>query len=90
MMGERIVTWEFKDRQPGDEEMTRIGSADVKTGAGGAADLGYHDHQSMVEDMIEAISTDRSPYISLESARESLAIALAMYRSADSGEPVDV
>jgi len=90
MMGERIVTWEFKDKQPGDEEMTRIGSADVKTGAGGAADLGYHDHQSMVEDMIEAISTDRSPYISLESARESLAIALAMYRSADSGEPVDV
>jgi predicted dehydrogenase len=90
MVGERIVTWEFRDKQPGDEEMTRIGSAEVKTGATGAADLGWHDHAEVMADMIAAIREDRSPYISLESARGTLAIALAMYESADTGRRVSL
>jgi predicted dehydrogenase len=88
MAGERIVTWEFRDKRPGDEEMVQIGDASVKTAAGGAADFAYTEHLYMIQDMLQAIETDRSPRISCESARGTLAIALAMYQSADEGAPV--
>jgi len=90
MAGERIVTWEFKDKQPGDEDMVRIGDPSVKTAASGAADFAYTEHQYMVQDMLDAIKTDHSPRISCESARGTLAIALAMYESADNDRPVKV
>lgn len=83
MQGERITTWEFRDKQPGDEEMTAVGSAAVKTAAGGAADFAFTEHQYMIEDMVKAINEDGSPRVTLESARGTLEIALAMYQSAD-------
>ncbi len=83
MQGERIVVWQFRDEQPEDEEIRSLGSEAVKTAAGGAADFAYFEHMYMVEDMIDAIKNDRSPRVSLESARGSLELALAMYESAD-------
>ncbi len=90
MQGESIVTWEFQDEQPGDESMVEIGDRDQTTAAGGAADFAFTEHKYMVEDMIDAIKTDRSPRVHLEAARHSLEIALAMYESADTGVPVDL
>ena len=85
MQGERIVTWKFREEQPGDEEMTKIGSAEVKTAAGGAADFAFFEHQYMIEDMMRAIREGGEPRVTLEKARGSLEIALAMYKSADEG-----
>ena len=88
MQGERIVEWKFREEQPGDAEMVQLGDPAVKTAAGGAADFAYTEHKYMIEDMLDAIKTNRSPRVSLESARGSLAIALAMYESADKGGAV--
>jgi UDP-N-acetyl-2-amino-2-deoxyglucuronate dehydrogenase len=84
MQGERIVVWDFKDEQPGDDEIRSVGSGEVKTAAGGAADFAYFEHMYMVEDMLNAIKTDGTPRVTLESSRGSLELALAMYESADS------
>jgi predicted dehydrogenase len=90
MVGERIETWKFRDERPEDDEIRRIGSAAAATGATGAADLGFAEHQAVIEDMIEAIVTGRDPMIPLESARPALEWALAMYLSARRGAPVEL
>jgi UDP-N-acetyl-2-amino-2-deoxyglucuronate dehydrogenase len=90
MVGERIETWKFRDQRPEDEEIRHYGSAAAATGATGAADLGFQEHQALIEDMIEAIETGRAPMIPLESARPTLEWALAMYQSAKLHEPVEL
>ncbi len=90
MVGERIETWKFRDERPEDAEIRRIGSAAAPTGATGAADLGFAEHQALIEDMIEAVETGRPPLVPLESARNTLECALAMYLSAKIGAPVEL
>lgn len=90
MVGERVDTWKFRDERPEDEEIRRYGSAAVATGATGAADLDFHDHQLVIEDMVAAIETGRAPMISLASVRPTLEWALAMYKSAKRNAPVEL
>jgi predicted dehydrogenase len=82
IVGERIDTWKFKDDRPEDTEIRHYGSAAVATGSTGAADLGFHDHKAVIEDMVGAIQTGRDPMITLASVRPTLEWALAMYQSA--------
>ena len=82
VVGERMDTWKFQDDRMEDDEIRRLGSAAVSTGATGASNLGYDDHQVVIEDMASAIRNGGTPMISLESARLTLECALAMYRSA--------
>jgi len=90
MVGEYMDTWKFKDERPEDNEIRRYGSAAVATGATGAADLGFHDHQTVIEDMVSAIEHGREPMITLASVRPTLEWALAMYQSAKQHETVDL
>lgn len=90
MMGEKIITWKFKDERPEDEEIRKIGSETAMTAATGAADFGYYEHQWLIEDMIDAIENDRDPRVTCLSARDTLATALAMYESGDTGKEVRV
>jgi predicted dehydrogenase len=90
MVGERMDTWKFKDERPEDETVRRLGSAAAATGARGAADLGFVDHQAVIEDMVKAIVEGSEPMISLASVRPTLEWALAMYLSAQQGTPVDL
>jgi predicted dehydrogenase len=88
MVGERMETWKFRDERPEDAEIRTYGSSSVLTGAGGAADLGFHDHMTVIEDMVCAIETGREPVIPLASVLPTLEWALAMYQSAKVGAPV--
>ncbi len=90
MVGERMETWKFREERPEDGEIRQYGSTAVATGATGPADLGFRDHQVVIEDMVEAIQTGRDPLISLESVRPTLEAALAMYRSAKLETPVQL
>jgi predicted dehydrogenase len=90
MAGERIETWKFQDERPEDDEIRAYGSAAAATGAGGAADLGYYDHQALIEDLVSAIETGGPPMVPLESARHTLEWALAMYQSAKLDAPVEL
>jgi predicted dehydrogenase len=90
MVGERMDTWRFRDDRVEDQEIRSLGSASVATGATGAADLGFHDHQVVIEDMACAILTGREPLITLASVRPALEWSLAMYLSAKLNAPVSL
>jgi predicted dehydrogenase len=90
MVGERMEAWKFKDDRPEDEEIRHLGSSAAATGARGAADLGFIDHQAVVEDMARAIHEGREPMITLSTVRPTLEWALAMYQSAKQSAPVEL
>lgn len=90
MAGERMSAWKFKDENPEDEEIRRLGSAAAATGARGAADLSFFEHQVVIEDMVHAITERRDPMITMASVRPTLEWALGMYQSAKQGAPVDL
>lgn len=88
MIGERMETWQFRDDQPGDEVIRKLGCESSHTAAGGPADFDYADHQVVIEDMVNAVRTGGEPMITAESARGTLEMALAMYQSANNGVTV--
>ena len=90
MVGEHIHTWKFRDEQPEDAEIRAYGNAETPTGASGLAGMSFREHQSVIEDMVEAITNNREPTITLANTRATLECALAMYLSAKQGTPVDL
>lgn len=83
MVGERMVTWQFKDERPEDRNCLQYGNEAVQTAATGPADFAYADHQVVIDDMADAIREDRPPVIPAASTRDTLELVLAMYKSAD-------
>jgi UDP-N-acetyl-2-amino-2-deoxyglucuronate dehydrogenase len=90
MVGEHIDIWKFRDDRPKDQEIRSYGNAAVPTGATGLSGMSFREHQSVIEDLVEAIESDREPMITLASARPSLECALAMHLSARRNIPVDL
>ncbi len=90
MVGERMATWQFKNECPEDDEVRGFGNAAQATGAGGAADFGFADHQVVIQDMIDAVREDREVAIPVSAVRPTLEIVLAMYQSAAHGRPIDL
>ncbi len=88
--GEVMLAWDFREARPEDQDILAIGRDTIAAGGTGAADLSYEEHMWLIEDMVEAIEQDRDPYVTAQSARHTLEIALAMYQSADAGEPVEL
>lgn len=86
--GERMEAWRFRDERPEDEAVRGIGREAQATGAGDAAGFAFDEHMWLIEDMCDAVSEGREPRVTAESARRTLEIALAMYKSGDTGEPV--
>jgi UDP-N-acetyl-2-amino-2-deoxyglucuronate dehydrogenase len=90
MSGDCMETWKFRTECPEDEEIRSYGTAGASTGATGAADLGFEEHQVVIEDMVGAIRERRDPFIPLESVLPTLEWALAMYQSARENAPVEL
>ena len=88
MVGERMVTWKFRQELPEDEEIRQYGAAAQHTAAGGPADFGFADHQIVIQDMIDAIHANREVVIPVASVRPTLEIVLALYQSAFRNAPV--
>ena len=88
MTGEKIQTWKFRDERPEDEQIRTIGDSSQATGAGGAADFGHRDHMVVVQDMIDALTSDGEVVIPVTSVRPTLEMVLAMYQSAKHHRPV--
>ncbi len=90
MSGDRMETWKFRDERPEDAEIRRFGTAGASTGATGAADLGFKEHQGVIEDLVAAIRGGHQPFIPLASVLPTLEWALAMYQSAKDNAPVEL
>jgi predicted dehydrogenase len=90
MVGEKMDTWQFRDERPEDESIRAIGRKDTQTAATGPADFGFAEHQVVIEAMARAVRGEGEPIITVQSARHSVEIALAMYRSARTGNPASL
>ncbi|HNX26324.1 MAG TPA: Gfo/Idh/MocA family oxidoreductase [Phycisphaerae bacterium] len=90
MVGSKMDTWKFRDEQPEDEQIRRLGADTGATAASGPADFDFADHQVVIEAMAKAIRENCQPLITAESARNTLEIALAMYQSAADNKIVEL
>ncbi len=90
LVGERLQMWRFREEHPGDAEIRTYGSEAAATGATGAADLGFQDHQVVIEDLAHAVASGGEPMIPLRSARPALECVLAMYQSARENRRVEL
>ena len=60
MSGDRMETWKFRGERPEDAGVRRYGTAGASTGA---ADLGFREHQVVIEDLVDAIRGGHEPFI---------------------------
>jgi predicted dehydrogenase len=87
---EDLKSWEFADKARGDEAILNA-MKNKKSSGGGAADpsaIGHHGHAKQFADFVKAIKNDTSPAIDGPEARKSVAIILAIYKSAKTGKAV--
>lgn len=75
-----IDVWDFADQRPEDAEMAGMQEATSNVYGNG--------HTAVYADVIDAIETDRAPYIDAQAGRRALEMILAMYQSAATGMPV--
>jgi len=90
MVGERMAEWRFRDERPEDGEIRQFGRESVATAASGPTDFDFADHQVVIEDIARCVRTGDQPIIPAASARQTLEIALALYKSAAAGVMVDL
>ncbi len=75
-----IDVWEFADEKDTDKEKKDLREATSNVYGNG--------HTSLYADMIEAIETDRKPYVDAVDGRNALEMVLAIYKSQKEGVPV--
>jgi predicted dehydrogenase len=82
--GESLVTWQFADELPEDDEIRKKLNI---TNSSGAADptksLSSAGHQLQIEDMVQAVNKDREPMVNGESGKKAVEIIRAIYQSSD-------
>lgn len=85
--GEEIKRWEIA----GDEQKKPVATWDIGVDkiARNPSIIGIGGHKLQIADMLDAIRNDREPAVNGEEGRKALAIILAIYRSAATGQPVD-
>ena len=79
----KIEVWRFEDESENPEEVIRQFSENPPNVYG-------FGHTPLYADVIDAIKTDRKPYVDAEAGRRALELVLAVYKSASDGEPVSL
>lgn len=75
-----IDVWNFADSTDEDAAISNLQEATSNVYGNG--------HTSLYADMIDAIKTDRKPYIDAQAGKDALEIVLAIYKSQKTGQPV--
>ena len=87
LVNDRFVRWEFAERLPDDDQL--LASSDVSVIKGGTSDpmaMTNEGHCCLVDDLVEALQEGRKPMISGTEARRAVALVLAIYEAARSGQ----
>ncbi|MBI4605828.1 MAG: Gfo/Idh/MocA family oxidoreductase [Planctomycetes bacterium] len=90
---EVILSWQFAEPEPADEEVRAKHGPGTALSGGGAGDpkaIGFEGHRRQLEDFVRAIRTGGRPFCAGEDARAAVAIIAAIYRSAREGRAVRV
>lgn len=86
----RIIRWKLKDADPDEEEKMTHQDTETKSGSHDPMGIGFELHQRQITDMCEAILKQRTPFVTGAEARKSVEIILAIYKSAQTGQPVSL
>jgi predicted dehydrogenase len=92
MIEEDITFWEFADKTEADAKLLADMAGRTKTG-GGAADpsaIGHHGHTQQFQDAMNAIANKTKPQVDGREGRRSVEIILAIYKSAETGQAIDL
>lgn len=75
-----IDVWQFRDETEADRKNKGLEEA--------TGNIYGNGHTGLYADMIEAIETDRKPYVDAAAGRNALELVLAIYKSQKEGKPV--
>jgi predicted dehydrogenase len=92
MEEEDVIAWDFAKTLRSDAAV-RTRMKDRISTAGGAANpaaIGHHGHARQFKDFLAAIEDDRAPAIDGLEGRRSVEIILGIYKSAETGRPVQL
>jgi len=86
---DRILRWDFRTPEPGDAAILAAKPDDsMRAGASAPGAMSHQGHLRQIENFVAAIRTGASPAVDGPEARKAVALILALYRSAQSGQSV--
>lgn len=77
-----IDVWDFEDSRSSDDDVQGLQEQSSNVYGNG--------HTALYADVIEAIETDRAPYVDAKAGRDALEVVLAIYKSQKTGLPVEL
>ncbi|HZN32680.1 MAG TPA: Gfo/Idh/MocA family oxidoreductase [Pirellulaceae bacterium] len=89
---EDLAVWKFAKETKADDAIREKMGSRTHTG-GGAADpkaIGHHGHTLQFQDVLNAIKKGKQPLIDGPEGRRAVELILAIYKSAESGKPVQL
>ncbi len=87
---EDIITWDFAESTPDDDEIRRTMTGNTDSG-GGASDpsaINHRGHTMLFEEVVASINEDRPSMLDGHEGRRSVQLIEAIYKSAKSGRAV--
>jgi len=90
---ENVLKWEFADEAPGDADMREEfapGREEATQTSSDPTAFSYASHRDQIEDLIRALDTGCDPFVDGRSGRNAIELITAIYRSAESGEAVQL
>lgn len=90
--GNDITVWKLEGTGEEEPELERLRglTRDASDGAANPMNLDITAHQRQLEDFVAAVRAGRAPAVDGREALKALEIVLAVYRSAELGQPVDL
>ena len=86
---DRILRWDFRTPQPEDAAILAAKPDDsMRAGASAPGAMSHLGHQRQIENFVAAVRNGASLAVDGPEARKAVALILALYRSAQSGQPV--
>jgi UDP-N-acetyl-2-amino-2-deoxyglucuronate dehydrogenase len=92
MEEEDVTVWDFARPLRSDAAVRKRMAERISTagGAGNPAAIGHHGHARQFKDFLAAVEQDRPPAVDGAEGRRSVEIILAIYKSAETGRPVNL
>lgn len=84
--GDKLVLFEVDQGCNEEKQAEEIS----ETGASDPMAISFIAHKAQIEDMIEAIIEDREPLVNGEEGKTALELILAIYRSAETNQPINL
>ena len=84
--GDKLVLFEMDQEYYEEEQKEEIS----ETGASDPMAISYKAHKAQIEDMIEAIIEDREPVVNGTEGKTALELILAIYKSAETNQPINL